>query len=273
MSMNSIFTYTDYRNALRDYYDTQKALGSFMSYRWLGKKLHVDPSLLVKVLRCERHLAEESLPLLKNIFAHNPKESDFFDALYFFSKSTQDNETALYYERMKQAEGVQSTQVSTLQYSFYESWIHSALWALLHVQPNQSIAYYAQKLQPKCTEAQVKNSLDVLQSLGFLKITVDGSHVLCVKHLQSGPPIKKEVLRGFYRQMLELATRALEEIPPESREISGITVAADESCLQDIKEIIYDARKKIQLRVDEVQQAQSVIQISFQIFPLSGMDV
>jgi len=270
--MNSLYSYTDYRDLLRDYYESRKAEGGFMSYRWLGRKLNVDPSLLVKILRNERHLTEDSFPSLQKLLAGTAQEADFIEALYLYSRATQEAEMAIHYERMKQVEGVQATRLSLGQYVYYESWRNSALWALLHTRPNEYISYYAERLHPRTDESQVLESLELLEKLGMLTYDADGKRILTARHLQSGSPLDRALLRGFYHQMLDLAAKSLDEIPAEDREISGITVAADSSCLEDIKEIIREARRKIQRRVEEVEHAQGVYQIGFQAFPLSSFE-
>lgn len=267
--MDSIFEYTDYRDVLKDYYTKGKQEGRAVSYRIMGKKLKVDASLLVKVLRGDRHLSEESMQLAKSYLKLNPKESDFFEALFFYSQAQNEQEIEFYYSKMKEIAGVEAKRVTLKEYSFYHSWRNTALWALIHIHPRLSIEEYAKRLYPPSTPTEVKESLETLEALEMVVRNEDDSLEVKERHLMTGTPVDKQVLREYYRQMIGLASDSLAGVAPDKRDISGITIALDQECLEDVREIIRDARKKIQMRVDEVKEAQTVMQMNFQLFPLS----
>jgi len=268
--MKSVFAYTDYRDFLRDFYQNRKDTGKSISYRIMGKKLQVDPSLLVKILRGERHLTQNSMQLVAKYTGLNEQETLFFEQLYHFSQAQTDQEITLYFEAMKKIAGVGSRRVALKDYGFYHSWRNVALWGLIHIQPDLSVEEYAQLLFPTSSVAETQSAADVLVATGMVQQDTDGNFSPAERHLESGKPVDKRVMRDYYRQMLKLAEHSLDQVSPEKRDISGITVAIDENALGDIREIILDARKKIQMRVDEVKEANRVMQVSFQVFPLTS---
>jgi uncharacterized protein (TIGR02147 family) len=74
---------------------------------------------------------------------------------------------------------------------------------------------------------------------------------------------------NYHRAMMERAADALDHVPREQREISSVTFGADDDALAEIK------RKIVELRAEILQLATSrsiprrVVQVSFQLFPLS----
>ena len=69
--------------------------------------------------------------------------------------------------------------------------------------------------------------------------------------------------------MLDLAKRALDQLPREQRDISSLTLCVAESTLPVIKERIREFRREL-LQLAELEALpERVVQLNFQMFPLS----
>lgn len=269
--MDDLYDYTDYRDLLRDAYRKGKERNSRMSYRMLGRILDVDASFLVKVLRGEAHLSESSLPAQEKFLKLDPRGARFLHALFRYSHARSPAEMKAHFEDMMRIRGVHARALDQVQYAFYESWRHTALWAMLHCAPDRAPEWYAQAMRPPADTSTVLESLEILVRLGLLRRDEQGAMHLVARHLETGDPLVKSAIRAFHQQMIGLAGRSVEECPPHERDISGITVAVDADCLGDVREIVREARKRIQLRVDEVAHPDRVMQVNVQVFPLSGV--
>jgi uncharacterized protein (TIGR02147 family) len=69
--------------------------------------------------------------------------------------------------------------------------------------------------------------------------------------------------------MIDLAKRALDQLPREQRDISSLTLCVNESALPLLKQRIRDFRQEL-LQLAELWGApERVVQLNFQMFPLS----
>lgn len=268
--MDGLYDYTDYRDLLRDAYRKGKEKNARLSYRMIGRILDVDPSFLVKVMRGESHLPEASLPALEKFLKLDPRGGRFLLALFRYSHARTPTEMKAHFDEMMRIRGVGARALDQVQYSFYEHWRHTVVWAMLHCVPDRTADWYAQAMRPQVEPRDVEQSLAILMELGLLRRGEDGTMQLVARHLETGDPLVKSAIRSFHQQMIELARQSVETFPPEERDISGITIAVDAECLSDVRAIVREARKKIQLRVDEVGMADRVMQVNVQVFPLTG---
>jgi uncharacterized protein (TIGR02147 family) len=267
--MGSLFEYHDYREFLNSYYTERKRLKAHISYRMMGKHIGVDASYLVKVLRGDVHLKETTIPDIIKFCNLTPKESDFFEALFYFTKAKNEKEIQHYYETMQSIRGVDALTLKTAQYEFYNKWYYSALWALLRVEPCMNHKSLGKKLVPKISDTQAKDALTLLEKLELISKDDSGYFRTTDRHLKSGVPIYPEAIKKFHSQMISLADDALYTISRNERDISAMTVALDDDCIEDIKDILQTTREKIRARVDEVTHPTQVIQTNFQMFPVA----
>jgi uncharacterized protein (TIGR02147 family) len=268
--VDGLYDYTDYRDLLRDAYRQGKDKNARMSYRMIGRILDVDASFLVKVMRGESHLPEASLPALEKFLKLDSRGARFLRALFLYTHARTPTEMKSHFEEMMRIRGVGARALDQVQYAFYEHWRHTVVWAMLHCVPDRTPEWYAQAMRPQVQPRDVEDSLEILTALGLLQRAEDGTRRLVARHLETGDPLVKSAIRSFHQQMIELARQGVETIPPEERDISGITIAVDAECLRDVRAIVREARKKIQLRVDEVETADRVMQVNVQVFPLTG---
>lgn len=86
-------------------------------------------------------------------------------------------------------------------------------------------------------------------------------------HLTAGGEAKSHAVRGFQRQILSLASAALEQISPEERDISTLTLSMDENAFREIRELVRECRRQIQKRVEESRESDRVMHLAMAFFP------
>lgn len=75
----SIFTYTDYREYLKDFLKNRQATGEAASYRWLNQRAgFTSPNYLHLVIHGKRHLSSDASVRLGKLMKLNRSETDFF---------------------------------------------------------------------------------------------------------------------------------------------------------------------------------------------------
>jgi uncharacterized protein (TIGR02147 family) len=68
---------------------------------------------------------------------------------------------------------------------------------------------------------------------------------------------------------MQFGIRSLNEIPPENRDISTITMAVDSKGFEDLKKMLKEFRKEIQIRVDKCIVPDRVMQLNLALFPVA----
>ena len=120
------------------------------------------------------------------------------------------------------------------------------------------------------TQEQVKESIELLKKLGMIVNIAHGRVRLAEAHLTvHGSAEKSKAIREFQSQVMTLAKNSLEEIDPKERDISTLTMAIDEDCFEDIKCMLQEFRRQIQIRIEEVPVPSRVMQLNLSLFPVS----
>jgi uncharacterized protein (TIGR02147 family) len=123
-------------------------------------------------------------------------------------------------------------------------------------------------LIPSISEAQAKKALKTLAVLGFLIDAETTTPKPAQPLVSSGGPLGHHLV-AFHRAMLKRASEAIELVPREEREISSLTLCVSEKRLLELKEEIRAFRQHLLQRAEADDEAERVVQIGFQLFPLS----
>ena len=76
-------------------------------------------------------------------------------------------------------------------------------------------------------------------------------------------------MRHFQKQVLFLASEALESVPVNERNISTLTLSVDQACFEDLGEMLREFRRLVQKRVDESKRPDRVMQLSMAFYPVT----
>lgn len=129
--------------------------------------------------------------------------------------------------------------------------------------------WIAGKLMPAITSRQAARALRVLRELGLL--VEDGQGKLRQAHaLVKTPdkPLGHHVVR-FHRVMMERAAEAIDLVPREQREIASLTLCLSATQLAALKAELVRVRGDLLRRYTAEADAKRVVQVNFQMFPLS----
>jgi uncharacterized protein (TIGR02147 family) len=72
--------------------------------------------------------------------------------------------------------------------------------------------------------------------------------------------------------MMNRATRSMELVPREDRDISTLTVSVSAKLLPELKQRLAEFRRELVDLCDAEQSPDRVVQLNFQMFPLSSAE-
>lgn len=269
--MKAIYEYLDYRKFLSDYFTEQRNRYSFFSYRYVEQKIGLDASNIAKIVNGKRHITDQNLAVFIQFLKLDSVQGEYFSILVLFSRSRAESKRRLYFEQLMGFNGVTATKISVDRYEFYQRWYYSAVLALLYYFPVKKGDWeqIALQLQPTISVTQARESVELLQRLGFIKVQNNGvfSHTETI--ITSGEQWRSVALETFQRQTLELALHAMESVAIEERYISTLTVTLSNESYQRVKALTAEYRKAVLKAVSECENSDRVYQVNMQIFPLS----
>lgn len=267
--MKQLFHYFDYQEFLRDFYEEKKRDNSFMSYRYLGAKLGLDPGFLLKVMQGKLHLADKSIPPLCSYFKFTDRESEYFSVLVNYNKAKTHSEVKLYFEKLIATRDSKARPVQESHYAFYQKWYHSAIHALLSIYEFRGkFQELGSLLTPSITTAEAKDSIRLLSRLKMVKKGSDGVYRPTDAFLTSGEKWQSAAIHDFQKESILLSAQALDRHSKEERDISTVTITLHDTELAEVRNRIRQLRQSI-LAIDNDTKPNRVYQLNIQLFPVT----
>jgi uncharacterized protein (TIGR02147 family) len=268
----NIFEYLDYRRYLRDLYQQRKATCYGFSHRSFSRRVGLRSSNFLKlVMDGERNLTPEMAHRFAIGCGLGGREADYFCELVAFNQARTAAEQKRCHQRLfrfKQYREIH--RLDEAQVAYHSTWYLPAIRELAARSDfRDDPKWIARVLRPRITPGEAKKAVDTLLDLGLLVREKTGSLRQSAPLVTTGAgPLGHHVV-GYHRAMLERASEALDIVPREEREISSLTLCVSREVMLDLKERIRELRREL-LQAAELQgEPDTVVQINFQLFPLS----
>jgi uncharacterized protein (TIGR02147 family) len=267
--MPDLLQYTDYRAYLRDWLEEAKETAPALSYRFLAKRLDIDPGFLVHIFHGQKHLSEKHLQPLLRALKLDKRQCEYFSRLVSFCKAKGETEIRRKFAELMELRETKVRKLEASHYRYYRHWYIPALRCLvaarvLHGDGSEA----ARMLRPAITEKEARDALGVLAKLKMVRKTSDGAWEALDSHISTGDAWTGMAIRDFQKQTLELAIQALENIPKEEREISTMTLAIASEEMPTVQEMVREFRSKLARWAVSTPNADTVCQLNIQLFPL-----
>ena len=130
--------------------------------------------------------------------------------------------------------------------------------------------WLAKAVQPSILPKQAKKSVALLTKLGLARRVKGGVYELTQAHITTGDEILDLAALNFHRHSTELAARAIDSLPKNERNITGMTIGTSPIAYEKICEAAREFRRKIVEIVDnDTNHPDRVYQLNTHFFPLS----
>ncbi len=268
--MLDLFTYTDYRKFLRDFFDECRKNKSFLSLRYYAGKLGLDPGNFVKILGGERHLSTKTIERTVQFLKLSQREGVYFRTLAAFAKAKKQSDITCHFERLAAMKRIEPFEVTSAMAQFYRAWYHTAVAGLLSYYAfDGDYAALAGRLVPSISVKQAKESIGLLTRTGIIKKDAQG-HLRPVHDLIStSDKWHAAAIHEYQRESIKLAELALDDLPKSMRDISTVSFTVNEEDFKEICSLAKDFRATVMRIARESENADRVCQINVQIFPLT----
>jgi uncharacterized protein (TIGR02147 family) len=267
-----IFRYLDYRAYLREFYEHKKAGPRSFSYRAFSRRAGLkSPNYLKLVMDGDRNLTASMAGNFADGCGLTGESKAYFVDLVAFNQANTGPERAAAYDRLKSHRRYRSVQrLEVAHAAYHASWYIPAIRELACRSDFQGEAsWVAAHLRPRITQSQAARGLRILRELSMLIQDDDGRWVQAEALVSTGPETAGVHIGNYHRMMMRQAASAIDEFPPAQRDISSLTLCLGADKLADVKaRIVRFRRELLELSVED-PSPQQVVQINFQLFPLS----
>jgi uncharacterized protein (TIGR02147 family) len=267
-----VFEYQDDRQYLKDFYAAQKANSSAFSHRSFSRRAGLRSSnYLGLVMKGERDLSSEMAPRFAKACGLGKSEADFFCDLVAYGQAKTTGEKQRWHERLARFRKFRDAhRLLGEQTAYHQHWYMPALRELVTLPGfTEDPKWIASALEPPISERQAVEALETLCRLGLLVRGANGRLEQAQALVTTGPGPLGHQIFAYHHGMIDLAKRALDQLPREERDISSLTLCVAEAHLPVLKERLRVFRQELLQLAELEARPERVVQLNFQLFPLS----
>ena len=272
----SVFDYSSYRKWMKEYVEAYKCFDPSFSYRAAAKKFgFASPNYLQQVIDGKRNLSEASIAQISRACNLGKKAFRYVSLLVRFAQTEDFSEkNRLFSEIISSKTESSVMKILADQVEYYNEWYHCVVRELVVGMALDSMDYaaVAQRLNPAVLPKQVKKSVALLLRHGFLRKNAEGVLEQVAPLLATDRETQSMVIRNFHRKMLSIARDSLQNVPPEQREISSITMKVSRAGFDRVKQRIQEFKEELMQIIHEDENTDRVYQANFMLLPLSKID-
>ena len=244
--MKPISDYKDYRLYIRDFYEERKR-SSFFSWREFSKLAgFTSPNYIQLVCEGKSRLSKNGVQKVAEAMGLAGADRDYFLAMERFGDAKNDaSKIQAFNEMQKIAKENRLRVVDAEAFKYFESWLNPVLRELAPIMPGAKPLELAHHCYPVVSAAEVRHSLDFMCQAEFLKKIGEDTYVQTEKVVTGSSEAIPLALRSMNRQMSKFATEAIDELPPEKRHITGVTLGMSDATYQWLVQKLEALRQQV----------------------------
>lgn len=261
----SVYNYMDYREFLRDVYLFRKNKSANFSYGYISQKVQLDRSIVIKIIKGERHLTHERAGDFAFLFGLDKKEADYFSLLLEYNKAKTAklrSELRLELEKKKPLLRVDLDQ----SYSkLFEHWYTLALWSIVGMRKCTMSTQFSSFLLLPVSNEMCLESIQILLDYKLIQVDEQGYLSKTTEHLcfkQEQKVIDK------YHQDLFLMLYDPNMQARTQLQSSSLVVEIPEHKLPEIQQWCVDLKERISAFARD-EECNQVFQFAFHTVPLT----
>jgi uncharacterized protein (TIGR02147 family) len=267
-----VFGYRDFRAFLRAHYAHRKAQKNGFSLRAFSRRVGLkSPNYLKLVMDGDRNLTPE----LSHVFAEacglSGDAVEYFCTLVVFNQAKSAGARELHYARLKSFARYRAKhKLDGAQEAYHAHWYVPAIRELcVRSDFDEDPKWIAKTLWPAISPAQARNALSVLCELGLLVRDANGRLVQAEPLVETPDAPLGHHVAQFHRAMIGLGLQAIDRVPRSQREIASLTMCISALQLDELKTDLEAIRERLLQQYVADADAEHVVQVNFQMFPLS----
>jgi len=268
--MNTIiYSHQDAVTYLNTVFEEKKEKNHRFSLRAWAKKIgETNAAHLSMILSRKRRLRPKLADRICQSLHLNESESHYFSAMVKLTFAESPNDKIFYQEVLATLNPEHNfSNINHDQAKILSSWVHIAILEMTHLKDFQSNPQWiAMKLGLPSNSEECATAIERLLRVGLLKKDPHGKLKKTDLNTSYGH-IPSQEIRQSQADFIQQGLLALEQAPPEGREISCYTVATNSEKIVRAKGMIKEFRQQLGKFLEE-DDGDTVYQVNFQLFNL-----
>jgi uncharacterized protein (TIGR02147 family) len=268
----SVFNFVDYRVFLSDYYRWNKENTQGFSHRLMAQTLgFTSPNFLKLVMDGKRNISKEAARQIAKGLGLKKKETEYFCYIVFFSQAKTEIDKNYYFGLIASLRS--HTNIASIgpdQFAYFGEWYYPAVRELIKGKFDP-LDYNAlsKAMNKKVSAVKIRKSVDLLKKLGLITLDENSSYQVSSPLLNTENEMQSFAVRQYHKKVLTCSQWALDETPPEQREVSHLTVKISRQGFGKIKKRIQEFREELLQLVSDDRAADGVYHVNFQFYPIA----
>lgn len=272
--MEPIFSYSNYRTYIQDFYLSQKSSKSSFSFRHIAAAAGINSSgFYPLIIAGKRDLTKSTIHKTCIALKLSELESEYFETLVFFNQARTLAEKNRFFEKLVSLRNTENIEIiPENQYDIFAEWYHGAIRELAVCRDFKGdFRKLGKMVKPAITEKQARESIGLLLRLGFLKKKT-GGYAQSSPVITTGPDIKAHQVINYQVAMLKLAIEAFDRFGPgDLLSTSSTTFRVSEKTYELLKKKNREHRRELLRTAEADKNADQVYQLNINMFPLSNL--
>jgi uncharacterized protein (TIGR02147 family) len=270
--MKSIFSYTNYREFLKDFYQDNKIDNPRFSHRHIAVKMGFDSGYFTKIIQGKRNISKKLISKFAVFLNLKVKETRFFEALVLYNQAESLSEKRQYLERLLSFKRTDTAVLDKHQYDLFDKWYYFAIREILAFYPfSGDYKELASLSEPQIRLKDAKKAIQVLEKAGLIVKKTSGIYERVEPVWTTGSDVRSIALVNLHRSMADLGKEAFDRFGRDKRSMSTLTLSISEKEYKAIEKEIETVRQRILIMARSCEKPDRVYQCNFNVFPLSRL--
>jgi len=254
------------------------------SYRSFAKDLGFGQTNHMHLIcKGQRVLSNKAAEDIANLIGLKGNEASFLKALVEFdrSKNPEQSEKALSkiyllkqksLTRKKALKKDNSSSSDLMEY--LGRWYIPVVREAVGLQDFEEDPFWlADKIIPRVRAKELKESLKLLERLGYLTRDEKGRLIQSNQHVQTSAVVKNLGVKKYHQEMLELSRNALQKVSSKEKDFQAMTLPSNAELVKEFKNEIHALLGKFLAKSTNLDDAEDMVQINIQLFPLTNKNI
>lgn len=272
-SRPSVYLYTDVQSFVSDFIRYLQIHDPRFSFRRLAKRAGFgSPNYFQNLLKGEKKITERGVDQLAKGFSLKSEETLYLRLLILFRDAETSEARADLQKRLRELQSLQSVdKIQRTRFEYYNKWYIPVIREMIASGSfPQDCEEASQRIFPRVDALDIKYGLCILESLGFVRYEDPAGWVSEATHLKTELETASLIVRKFHQEMLQLATKSIDQIPSHERHVSSLTMSVSKKRYNELVQYIASVKAEIAKRFADVQlEDAEVYQLNLQLFPLT----
>ncbi len=269
--MPDIFSYTNYRKYLADYYNHRKSSTRGYSYRQFALKAGFSsPNTLKNVIEGTRNLTPQTSAQFANAIGLEGNRSHFFRCLVLMNQAESDLEKEKHFAKLKNYLPVKRRkELQAEAMDYIQNWIRPVIRELITTEGFREDPYWIKRrLTTDVDLEEIASTLHFLKSNGFIHKEADGTYSVKDDVVLSSDEVRSMAIRGYYRHVIEQSIHMMEKIPVSEREYGALIFNIPPEEVPELKDKLKEFLNELhRWSLEKQKHGGVVIQYLFQMYP------